>query len=52
MTFSREGDLVVDPFVGSGTTCASAKKLGRDFRGFDISKKYVKLTLERLSDLE
>ena len=51
MTFSREGDLVVDPFVGSGTTCASAKKLGRDFRGFDISKKYVKLTLDRLSEV-
>jgi len=51
MTFSQEGDLVVDPFVGSGTTCASAKKLRRDFRGFDISKKYVKLTLERLSDV-
>ena len=51
MTFSREGDLVVDPFVGSGTTCASAKKLRRDFRGFDISKKYVKLALKRLSDV-
>ncbi len=51
MTFSRKGDLVLDPFVGSGTTCASAKKLGRDFRGFDISKKYVKLALERLSEV-
>lgn len=48
-TFSAENDLVVDPFVGSGTTCVSAKKLGRDFRGFDLNGKYVKLALKRLS---
>ncbi len=51
LTFSSAGDLVFDPFVGSGTTCAAAKKLGREFRGFDISKKYVNLTLERLSKI-
>lgn len=51
LTFSSVSDLVLDPFVGSGTTCVSAKRLQRDFRGFDINKKYVKLTLKRLSDL-
>lgn len=51
LTFSQEGELVVDPFVGSGTTCFSAKKLRRDYRGFDINKKYVKLTLKRLSEV-
>lgn len=47
-TFSRPGDLVFDPFVGSGTTCASAKKLGRDFRGFDIDKKARQVDVEAI----
>lgn len=49
-TFSSPGDLIVDPFVGSGTTCAAAKKLGRDFRGFDIDPDYIKLAMIRLSE--
>jgi|GEM_PF-3585345 len=38
---SREGELVVDPFSGSGTTLAVAKKLGRDYLGFDLSPEYA-----------
>jgi len=49
LTFSRPGDLVLDPFVGTATTCVAAKQLDRDFRGFDISKKYVKVALGRLA---
>jgi site-specific DNA-methyltransferase (adenine-specific) len=45
---SNEGDLVVDPFSGSATTLAVAKKLGRRYLGFDISTEYVKLGRERL----
>jgi len=45
---SDEGDLVLDPFSGSFTTCLVAKKLGRKFLGFDIEEKYVKIGLRRL----
>jgi site-specific DNA-methyltransferase (adenine-specific) len=39
---SHPGDLVVDPFSGSATTLAVAKKLGRTFLGFELSPEYVK----------
>jgi DNA modification methylase len=49
LTFSRESDLVVDPFCGSGTTLIAAKRLKQDFRGFDRDLKYVKIALSRLA---
>ena len=39
---SNEGELVLDPFAGSGTTLAVAKKLGRRFLGFELSPQYAK----------
>ncbi len=45
---SNEGDLVLDPFVGSGTTLAVAKKLGRSYLGFDTSQDYVAQSKKRL----
>lgn len=48
-TFSREGDLMCDPFCGAGSSLASAKGLGRDFRGFDVSRKFVQMALRRLA---
>lgn len=48
---SNEGDLVLDPFSGSGTTLAVAKKLGRDWVGFDLSEDYVKYANERLEKI-
>ena len=45
---SNEGDLVLDPFAGSGTTLAVAKKLGRHWLGLELSKDYVKYGNERL----
>ena len=38
---SFEGDVVLDPFVGTGTTCVVAKKMNRRFIGIDISAKYI-----------
>ncbi|AWM12751.1 site-specific DNA-methyltransferase [Flavobacterium sediminis] len=46
-----EGDLIVDPFCGSGTTCVSAKYLKRNFIGFDISMEAVKLANSRLEEM-
>lgn len=45
---SNEGDLVFDPFVGSGTTAVVAKKLGRHFLGIEREKEYVAYTMCRL----
>ncbi len=47
-TCSNPGEVVLDPFSGSATTLAVAKKLGRQYVGFDISKDYVRYGIERL----
>jgi DNA modification methylase len=39
--FTREGDVILDPFIGSGTTALAASKLGRHFIGIDMSDEYV-----------
>jgi len=46
---SNPGDLVLDPFAGSGTSLVVAKKLGRQFLGFELSKNYVKKVHARLA---
>jgi len=48
-TFSREGDLVFDPFCGSGTTLVAAQRVGRGFIGFDVNPKYAEIARERLA---
>src|SRR5262249_8223196 len=45
---SNPGDLVVDPFAGSGTTLVVAKKLGRQWIGFEISEAYARKIQARL----
>lgn len=45
-----EGDIVLDPFVGTGTTAIAAKKLGRQFIGIDIDKNYVEMTKKKLEE--
>ena len=44
---SAAGDLVLDPFIGSGTTLIAAEQLGRICYGMDIEPKYVQVTIER-----
>jgi site-specific DNA-methyltransferase (adenine-specific) len=46
---SNEDELVLDPFGGSGTTLAVAKKLGRQFVGYELSDEYAKQIEERLA---
>ena len=48
---SNPGDVVLDPFVGSGTTVVAAKRLGRRYVGIDISAEYAKRTRRRLGSV-
>ena len=49
---SRENDTVLVPFVGSGTECASAKKLSRNFIGYEIDKDFYDMAKERINSVE
>jgi site-specific DNA-methyltransferase (adenine-specific) len=50
--FSKEGDLVLDPMCGSGSTCVAASILSRNYIGIDISEEYVEITKKRISNRE
>ena len=43
LNFTNEGDLVLDPFIGSGKTGKIAKELGRNYIGFEIDEKNVEI---------
>jgi site-specific DNA-methyltransferase (adenine-specific) len=45
-----ENSLIIDPFMGSGTTGVACMELQRDFIGIDIDKKYVNIAIERLKN--
>lgn len=47
--FTNEGDTILDPFAGSGTTCVAAKYLKRNFIGIEINKKYCDSARSRLA---
>lgn len=46
--YSFKDDIVLDPFMGSGTTAVSAMKSGRKFIGYDVSEEYIKLAEDRI----
>lgn len=48
-SWSNIGDIVLDPFLGSGTTALAAKNLGRNYIGIDISEEYIKTATDRIS---
>ncbi len=48
-TWTNEGDIVLDPFIGSGTTALAAKQLNRNYIGIDMSNEYCDIAIERLS---
>ena len=50
LSWSNEGDLVLDPFVGSGTTGIACAKLNRNFIGIDKVKEYVELSQSRIAE--
>jgi len=50
--FSHRGELVLDPFVGSGTTLVAANDLGRNAVGFDLKKEYVELANRRVEQTQ
>lgn len=47
--FTHEGELVLDPFVGSGTTLLAAQDLNRNAVGFDLKNEYIEITKSRLA---
>lgn len=49
---SNPGDLILDPFLGTGTTAVVAEKLGRKWIGIENKKKYVDLSIQRLSKVQ
>lgn len=49
--FTHRGELVIDPFVGSGTTLVAARDLGRNAIGVDLQPEYVKLCEDRLESI-
>lgn len=52
INFSNEGDMVYDPFTGSGTTGVVARKLNRKFIGSEILKEYADLARKRIQDVK
>ena len=48
--YTYENDVVLDPFLGSGTTCVAALTEGRHYVGYEISRQYRKIALERIED--
>jgi DNA modification methylase len=50
--FTEPGDLVLDPFVGSGTTAVAAVQLGRDYLGIDTELEYIEVSKQRILDTQ
>jgi len=50
--FTKEGAVVLDPFVGSGTTALAAIQLGRNHVGIDINEEYVQLARKRITEAQ
>jgi site-specific DNA-methyltransferase (adenine-specific) len=49
--FTFKGDIILDPFVGSGTTCMAANKDERNYIGYDLNPKYIQLACKRIEEL-
>ena len=49
---SKPGDLVLDPFLGSGTTAAVSKRLHRNFIGFELNLRYAEIARQRIARVQ
>jgi DNA modification methylase len=49
---SNDGNIVLDCFIGSGTTAIACKEIGRQFIGFEISEKWCKIANDRLNNID
>jgi len=52
LTMSKPGDIVLDPFIGSGTTGRAALILGRKYIGFELNEKFYNLSIRDLTNVE
>lgn len=50
--FSRENDIVLDPFVGSGSVAVACKQINRNYIGFEIDKDYCKIASDRVKKIK
>ena len=48
--YSYEKDLILDPFIGSGTTAIAAKNLNRNYIGYEINENYCDLANKRITN--
>ena len=48
---TKEGDIVLDTFIGSGTTGQACKELNRNFIGFEIEEEYYKIAVDRINGI-
>ena len=52
LSSTDKGDVVLDPFMGSGTTAVVARKLGRNYIGYEIEPEYINIATNRISKLD
>ena len=50
--FTKKGDVIYDPFLGTGTTAVIAKKLGRKYLGSELLKEYFKVAEKRIKEAD
>ncbi len=50
--FTQPGDMILDPFIGSGTTAVAAIQLGRNYTGIDLNPEYVEMARNRVSETQ
>ncbi len=50
--FTQPGDVVMDPFIGSGTTAVAAKQLARDYIGIDLNPEYIEISRARVAEIQ
>jgi DNA modification methylase len=50
--YTNEGDIILDPFMGSGTTGVACVQTGRNFIGIEISEEYFRIAEKRIAEAQ